>query len=237
MIGFLIRKSFYAFRDNLFKIVLLNLMFYAMLFAMIVVIVVSIKLHAVFAVQIALQAACLFLVSIFLEAAARTVSPISDGKSFEIKDFFDNLCNKKTLQHGVAGGILACILSAILFYAVPFFALFSTAGLFIAALLFWIFIAALLMFQFFLVSSRLDGKLFNRSGGEGILGGGVGTIRKCAIFFSCDPLFAIFCFACVILQTLISVFTIFIAPGPVGIILFLDQALRLRTLKNLILPS
>jgi hypothetical protein len=233
MIGFLIQKSFYALRDNFFKIALLNLMFYAMLFAMIVVIfVVSIKLHAVFAVQIVLQAASLFLVSIFLEAAARTVSPVSDGKSFEIKDFFDNLRNKKTLQQGAVGGILACILGAILFYALPFFALLSTAGLFIAALLFWIFIAALLMFQFFVVSSRFDEKTFNRSGGEGIkLCGWLDTIRKCVLFFTYDPLFAIFCLACVILQTLISVFTIFLVPGPVGIILFLDQALRLRTLK------
>ena len=95
----------------------------------------------------------------------------------------------------------------------------SLIGLLLAAVIFWTLVVAILSFQFFFaVRSRLDTKIPK-------------ILRKCFIFFFDNPGFCVFTFIHNIVMLVISLFLAFLFPGPAGILLFLDEGLRLRLLK------
>jgi hypothetical protein len=95
----------------------------------------------------------------------------------------------------------------------------SMAGLFFAAIIFWTLVSGVLSLQFlFAVRSRLDTKLFK-------------IFKKCFIIFFDNPAFCLFTFAASLVMLSVSVFLAFLFPGPAGILLFVDEALRLRLLK------
>jgi hypothetical protein len=92
-------------------------------------------------------------------------------------------------------------------------------GIFFAAIVFWTAAVGVLAFQFFFaIRSRLDSKLPK-------------AIKKCFIFFFDNPGFCIFSFFHNLVLLGLSVILIFLFPGPAGILLYLDEALRLRLLK------
>ncbi len=92
-------------------------------------------------------------------------------------------------------------------------------GIFAAAVVFWTVLIIVLAFQFFFaIRARLDKKLKK-------------VIKKSFIIFFDNPGLCIFSFIITIIILVVSFFLAFLAPGPAGVLLFLDEALRLRLLK------
>jgi hypothetical protein len=217
MIGFLIKKTLYDLWDNMFRIVLLNLGFFVctvvlLLPALFPNIFGSDPLILIFAVLGTL------ICSIYLATAALTIKSISDYGTFTFKDFFINL--KKALPAGIAMFVFLFIIYFVFSVVIPFYAgMASLTGLILSALLVWVVIFAFLAFQFYYsVYARLGSNLIK-------------SFRKCMLISLDNTGMAIFLLIHNIFALLISVIFVFMFPGPVGVLLYLDEALRLRLLK------
>ena len=215
MVGFLIKKNFFDLWDNLFKIVLLNLGFIVSLAFPVFVPTLLSSVTALWAGTLLIG---ILWCCIYLSAAALSLKAVSDYASFGFADFFSSL--KTMWPMGMFLGALVFLGFILCTVIIPFYlGMNSMVGLMLAAIVFWTLLAAILAFQFFLaVRSRLDTKL-----------GGV--IKKCFIIFFDNPGFCIFSLVHNTFVLILSVFLGFLLPGPAGILLFLDQGLRLRLLK------
>jgi len=214
MIGFLIRKNFYDLWDNMFRIILLNLGFIASLS-------IPVFIPGIIPVQfvsIVVFSAGVFWCCIYLCAAALSVKKISDYGSFVFADFLANL--KAGLPSGIAIGLIGFVIYLIARVTIPFYLeMNSLIGVLLAVIIFWAFVLALVSFQFFFaVRARLDIKISK-------------IVKKCFIIFFDNTGFAIFVLLHSLATFVLSLFLAFLIPGPAGILLFLDQALRLRLMK------
>ena len=214
MIGFLIKKTFFDTWDNMFRIALLNLGFIASL-------AIPVFLPGLFAntalVLVILGIGTLWC-AVYLAAAALSLKAISDYGSFGFGDFFRNL--KSGLPAGLCVGAVVIALWAMASLVIPFYlSMGSVIGLLLAAVIFWTMVLALLSLQFFFaVRARLDTKLTK-------------VFKKCVIICFDNPGLAIFSLLHNTVMLVLSVLLAFLIPGPAGILLFLDEALRLRLLK------
>lgn len=215
MIGLLARKAFYDFWDNLLSIGLINLGFIAS--ALIPAFAPSI-LSAVPALGIAVALAGLAWCSVYGIAAARMMARISDRQSFGFRDFGAAL--GASIRPGLALGALVAIALYLVTTALPFYlGMGSILGLVAGATLFWVLVLATLAFQFFpAAASRVDGGVKRAAR------------RSLELFFDNTP-FAIFLFLIALPLIAISFFLAFLLPGPAGILLFVDEAYRLRMRK------
>jgi hypothetical protein len=215
MIGFLIKKNFFDLWDNLFRIALINLGFIAS-------VAIPVFIPSLLSSVPALGMAALFLGLLWcfidLSAASLSVKTISDYASFGFHDFFENL--KIAWPSGLALGVFAFLCYLLVSFIIPFYLnLNSMVGLLLAAVIFWTLVVMALSFQFFFaVRARLDTKLSK-------------IIKKCFLFFFDNPGFCIFSFLNNLVMLAISFFLALLFPGPAGILLFLDEAMRLRLLK------
>ncbi|AEJ20758.1 hypothetical protein [Gracilinema caldarium] len=215
MIGFLIKKTFFDLWDNLFRLAIVNLGF-------IISAAIPILLPTVLA-DIPLLALVVILAGTFwcilyLVATALSVKSISDYGSFGYADFVKNL--KEGLPTALLIFITAGFWFLLAYVALPFYTKLGTmVGLFAASLVFWTLVILLMAFQYLLpIRARLD-----RKAGK--------ILKKSFILFFDNPLFSIFLFIHNLIILVLSFFLAFLAPGPAGILLFLDEALRLRLLK------
>jgi hypothetical protein len=215
MIGFLIKKTFFDLWDNLFRVALLNLGF-----------IISVA-FPVFIPGLLLDVPVLSVISmligilwcaVYLAAAAYSLKSVSDYSSFGFGDFFRNL--KLVWPTGLVMGGLIFILWFLVTLIIPFYLnINSLFGLFLAAVVFWTTVVAVLSFQFFFaVRSRLDTKLTK-------------VIKKSFVFFFDNPGFCLFSFIHNAILLALSVLLALLFPGPAGILLYLDEAMRLRLLK------
>jgi hypothetical protein len=215
MFGFLIKKTFFDLWDNMFRIALINLGFIA-------VVAVPVFLPGLFAAYQVLSMATLilgvFICSVYLSAAALSVKSVSDYGSFGFADFAQNL--KAGLPAGLVMGLAVLMIIAMGFVIIPFYlAMESQVGLLLAAVIFWTALAAVLGLQFFFaVRARLDTRLSK-------------VFRKSFVILIDNPGFAIFSLLHNTVIFVLSALLAFLFPGPGGILLFLDEALRLRLLK------
>jgi len=214
MIGFLIRKALYDFWDNMFRMVLMNLGFIASL-------TIPIFLPGIIPIpplSLLVFAAGLLWCFVYLAAVALSVKAVSDYGVFGFSDFLANL--KEGWKTGLALGITGFLLYAIARNSIPFYLeMHSIFGLFLAAVIFWTMITAICSLQFFFaIRARLDTKLIK-------------IYKKSLLIFFDNPGFAIYSLLHTIVLLIISVFIVLLVPGPAGILLFLDEALRLRLLK------
>jgi hypothetical protein len=215
MIGFLIKKTFFDLWDNLFRVALLNLGFIAS--AAFPVFIPGLLLDVPVLSAISMFVGILWC-TVYLASAAYSLKSVSDYSSFGFGDFFHNL----RLVWPV-GLVMAALIFAIWFLItliIPFYLnINSLFGLFLAAVVFWTTVVAVLSFQFFFaIRSRLDTKLTK-------------VIKKSFIFFFDNPGFCLFSFIHNAVLLVLSVLLAFLFPGPAGILLYLDEALRLRLLK------
>uniref|UniRef100_A0A7C3EE60 DUF975 family protein n=1 Tax=Gracilinema caldarium TaxID=215591 RepID=A0A7C3EE60_9SPIR len=215
MIGFLIKKTFFDLWDNLFRIAIVNLGF-------VVSAAIPILLPAVLA-DIPLLALAAIVLGIFwcvlyLVATALSVKNLSDYGTFGFADFFANL--KDGFPTALLLSIVAGFWLLLAYVALPFYAKLGTmVGLFAASLVFWTLVIILMALQYLLpIRARLD-----RKAGK--------ILKKSFILFFDNPLFSVFLFLHNLVILALSFFLAFLAPGPAGILLFLDEALRLRLLK------
>jgi hypothetical protein len=87
------------------------------------------------------------------------------------------------------------------------------------ALVFWALVIAIFSIQWYIsIHSRLDSRL-----GQ--------SIRKCFLIFFDNTGFSLSSFFLGLAFAVVSVFLAFLFPGPAGVLLFSDEALRLRLLK------
>ena len=214
MTGFLIKKAFCDLWDNMFLIVLLNLGFIASL-AIPLLLPRIIPVPALSAAVLAVGIIWLFL---YLAAAALSVKAISDYGSFGFSDFGENV--KAGWPAGLVMGLICLVLYAMVTIIIPFYLhIESPVGLFLAAAIFWTFALSLASFQFFFaIRARLGTKPLK-------------VTKKCFIIFFDNPGFSVFCLFYSLVMLVVSGLLAFLFPGPAGILLFLDEALRLRLLK------
>jgi hypothetical protein len=209
VIIFLIKKTLYVLWDNLFALVLLNLGFAASAALPLFLLPLLAPMPALF-----WAAACIFLLWLcwYTAACGFMVKKISDYDAMRFADF--GPCLKRGFFAGVTLAIAVAAACMVVVVAIPFYLrLSSSLGLLLAGALFWALVIALLSFQFFLGGMRrLDKKVLK-------------NIKKCFIIFADNPLFSLFClFAGLILSCLLVTF-------PSGVLLFMDEALRLRLFK------
>jgi hypothetical protein len=214
MIGFLIKKTFYDAWDNLFRIVLLNLGFVAS-----VVIPVLLPGKIPFTpLSIVVAVVGVLWCCIYLAAAALSAKTISDYGGFGFAAFGKNL--KEGWPAGIIMALMIFFFFIVIKIIIPFYLEFnSLLGLLLGALVFWTLVLSLVSFQFFFaIRARLDARPFK-------------MIKKCFIIFFDNLGFSIFSLLYTAVTLLISVIFAFLIPGPAGILLFLDEGLRLRLLK------
>jgi hypothetical protein len=218
MIGFLIRKTFYDLWDNLFRIVLLNIGFILVTAFLVFVPPLAARFTNSGALETGLLILGILCCFIYLAAAALCVKPVSDYGFFGFGDFFKNL--KIAWRPGLVMGLFAFFLYLAASVIIPFYlAIESPVGLVFASIVFWLAIFALLSFQFFFtVYSRLTDNLFK-------------ALKKCVLISMDNTGFSFFSLFHNIVVLILSIILALLFPGPVGILLFLDEALRLRLLK------
>jgi hypothetical protein len=219
MIGFLVKKTFFDLWDNMFRAALVNLGFIASL----VIPVIPVFLPGLFAPVPVLSLAVMFAGTlwccVYLAAAALSLKGVSDYGAFGFGDFFRNL--KAGWPAGILMGVLVFGIRAMIREVIPFYLGMKNflIGLLLAAVIFWTLVVSCLSLQFFFaIRARLDTKLSK-------------VFKKCFIIFFDNPGFCIFSFVYNLIGLGISVFLAFLFPGPAGILLYLDEALRLRLLK------
>ena len=219
MIGFLIKKAFYDLWDNLFKIVVLNLGFFAFSAIPVFLPRLGALISDSIILDIFLTAVGILLCSIYLAAAANVVKSISDYSTFTFKEFFKAF--KTAWPAGLVMGLFVFILFLIITIIIPFYLSFESPllGLALAAIIFWSALFAILSFQFYYTAVvRL---------GPGLVKG----LKKSMLICLDNTGLAIFMVINNIIALVLSVFFAFMFPGPVGLLLYLDEALRLRILK------
>jgi hypothetical protein len=215
MIGFLIKKNFFDMWDNLFKVALINLGFIA---SVAIPVFIPSLLASVPALAIIGSVLGILWCCVYLSAASLSLKAISDYSSFGFHDFFANL--KPALPAGLTLSALVFLGFVLSYIVIPFYLDWkSMIGLLLAAVIFWTMVVATLSFQFlFAVRARLDTRLSK-------------IIKKCFILFFDNPGFCIFSFLNNLVMLILSFFLALLFPGPAGILLFLDEAMRLRLLK------
>ena len=225
MIGFLIRKNFYDLWDNLFRIVMLNLGFVLSTVAATIPFFFPSLFSETSVIATVFMFAGTIWCFIYLSAASLCIKQISDNGKFGFSDFFEGI--KKGWPWGIAAGALVILCVYLILEVIPFYVQRTGPlfGMFLAAFIISVTIGGIFAFQFFFtVLARLDkparaDKRFLK------------ILKKCVLIYFDNSGFCIFAFFNNLIMFLISFLTAFLFPGPAGILLFLDEGLRLRLLK------
>jgi len=217
MIGFLLKKTLYDLWDNMFKIVVLNIGFFLCTAISLLPAFVP-KLFGSNVYVIVLGIIGAFVCSIYLAAVSFTVKVISDHSTFSFADFLRNF--KNAFPSGVTMFVVFLLFLFVIVVVIPFYATMGTLfGLAITALLIWLVVFAFLSIQFYhAVYVRL---------GQNI----IKSFKKCMLISLDNTGLAIFLFIHNILALILSVVLVFMFPGPAGVLLYIDEAVRLRLLK------
>jgi hypothetical protein len=222
MIGFLLRKTLYDFWDNLFRLVLINMGFFALTAVPVFLPQLAGKFTDSLSLKILLSAIGIFICSVYLAAASHSLKAVSDYGSFGFGDFFRNL--KIAWPAGLVMGCFIFVLFLIATVVIPYYISFeSIIGLVFTMIMFWTTVFFLLSFQFFFtVHARLNTNIIK-------------AIKKCMIISLDNSAFALFLLvhnvAAIVLLAWVSPVLPLLFPGPAIVILYLDEALRLRLLK------
>ncbi|MBI9098940.1 MAG: hypothetical protein JEY91_10715 [Spirochaetaceae bacterium] len=159
-----------------------------------------------------------FLLIIYLGMAASYIKELNDFKAPEIKSLFKNI--KSTWKSSLLGGV---VFSAVLFFTVLgmrfYLSLDGILGIMGAIFLFWIFVTvSLASLYYFPVVNRLNSTFMK-------------MMKKSFLIFLDNPFLTIFVFIGIIINLCLSVFTIFLIPGPAGVLIWIDNNLRLLIYK------
>jgi hypothetical protein len=215
MFGFLIKKTFYDLWDNLFPLALVNLALLTLLFAGFVV---PPLLNAAAPLSLAIMALCLLCCGVYLAAASLCLKALSEYGSFGFADFLHNLA--AAWPAGLLLGALWLLGVFLTVLAIPFYiSLDSFAGLLLGCFLLWTMLTVTLALQFYLpIRARLDTKPGK-------------IIKKCFLILFDNTGFCVLAGAASVAILGLSLPLFLLLPGPAGLLLFLDEALRLRLLK------
>jgi len=215
MIGFLIKKAFFDGWDNLFSLLLLNVVF-VLLLALGVLVPGIAGAPAWLGVAAALVAAA--AASAWWGTCVFALRTVADFGSISFSSVL------AALKDGALPGLqVGCIYAAaayLLSIGVPFYLTKGgLLGTFAFGILFWCAVILLLSLQFYLpLRARLGGGLRK-------------NLRKSFIIFFDNPGFSLFLFLYSAVSLVLSAFLAFLMPGFAGVALAGDVAIRLRMRK------
>ena len=215
MFGFLIKKTFFDMWDNLFRIVALNLGFLAS-FALLI------YLPLLFQNNLILSYLSIFfsllIVFVYTGTASAVVKDISDYQNPKFKDIFNYL--KITFGSSMFFAFISIIFFFLIYIAFPFYSnLKNILGPLAFSLLFWFLIIWILASQYFYpVQSRLDRSIPK-------------ILKKMFLLLLDNTIFSIALLTGTLIVLALSAFTAFLLPGIASILLWLNEALKLRLYK------
>ena len=226
MYGFLFKKNFCDGWDNLFSVVIINVMF---LISMVGIILLSsfVTSHlgenttdmAFYLIQSAILFLGLFIFNIFDFAYGELAQKIANFEGIHLLDFFKR----------IPGVLLDAFLFSLLIIAVVFISTYSIyfyiiqqksmMGLFVGALLFWVDIFIVLSLQWFVpIRSTFHNKFFK-------------CLKKCIIIFMDNTGFSIIMALYNLVLITLSVLPIGFFPSLAGVSISKHNAFRLRMYK------
>ncbi|MCL2720475.1 MAG: hypothetical protein FWD47_03950 [Treponema sp.] len=219
MIGFLIKKTLYDLWDNLFKVVILNLGFLVCTAIPVFLPMLGLLFSESEGLFIALTILGIFVCSIYLSSVSFVIRAISDYGTFTFREFANAF--KAAWKSGIVVGILLILFFYIVTDVLRFYWEMENpvVGLALTSIVFWLTVFAVLSFQFyFTVYARLGQNIKK-------------TFKKCMLINMDNTGMSVFLIIHNTIVLALSVIFIFLFPGPVGVLLYLDEAIRLRLLK------
>jgi len=215
MVGFFIKKSFFDGWDNLFSLMLMNVVFIA-IFGLGAALPSG--LEAPTWLILALGALTLAAGSAWWSVCVHSLNAVADFKAFRIADIRASF--KAAAVPGLQIGLFLALVFLIVTTGLPFYLSFGGfLGVLAAGVIFWCGIVVLLALQYYIpLRSRLGG-------------GFKKNLRKSFLLFLDNPGFSLFLFLYNLATLILSIFTAGLLPGLAGIALASDVALRLRLFK------
>lgn len=215
MLGFFIKKSFFDGWDNLFGLAAFNVVH---LLLSLVFIALPLSLGAGDVLVTALLGLGIIAMSVWQSLTTFAMNDASDYKSLGIKSSFTFI--GAAWKPGLIVGLFNVALCFSFTIGIPFYlAQKSFLGLFLASLLFWTCLVAVLASQYYLPL-------------EARRGGGFKKNAKVAMMLLIDNLgFSLFLFVYNVITLILSVFTALMAPGLAGIAMACCDAVKLRLKK------
>ncbi len=215
MFGFLVKKAFFDMWDNMFRIILMNLGYIAVLAIFILLAPVFVSVPVLFFAVIALGIA---VFAAYTGAVSRFCAEIADYKQPGVQDFLTFL--KESWPSSLLLALLVTAYLLIVRVAFQFYGgMKSLVGPLAVALLFWVTVAGVLASQFYFpIQSRLDHK-FRK------------IFRKSFLIFFDNPAFSIGLILCALIILVGSAFTALLLPGISSILLWWNIAFKLRLYK------
>jgi len=215
MFGFLIKKAFFDMWDNLFRVLIMNLGYIAILAVFILLAPLFTSIPALF-VAIILIGVSLF--AVYSGAVSRMCAEIADYRQPGFADFFRFV--KESFPSSLLFALVIAMYGLVVSVAFRFYSgMRNIGGPLAVAFLFWVTVAGVLAAQFFFpIQSRLDRK-FRK------------IARKCLLVFFDNPGFSIGLFVCALIILAVSMFLALLLPGITAILLWWNVGFKLRLYK------
>jgi uncharacterized membrane protein YesL len=216
MFGFLVKKTFFDMWDNMFRVLLMNLGFLAVLAILFVLAPLA---GTVIPLAIAIAVIGVAAIGIYAGAVSRMCADMADYKQPGFAEFW--LYLKDSIPTSLLLVLfLTLYVVVVIFVDFPFFASVKNLAAWLAfALLFWVTVACALALQYFLpIRARLDRKMRK-------------IVRKSFLLLLDNPGHSIGLALGALVILVISVFTAFLLPGPATILLWWNAAFKLRMYK------
>jgi hypothetical protein len=215
MFGFLVKKAFFDMWDNMFRILIMNLGYIAILAIFFLLAPLFLSVPVLFFATFGLGVAIL---AVYTGGVSRMCSEIADYRQPGFAEFF--VFVKETYPSSL---LLALVIAVYVFVVTVAFQFYggmkSIVGPLAVALLFWVTVAWVFASQyFFAIQARLDRK-FRK------------IFRKTFLVFFDNPLFSFALLLCAVLILVGSAFTALMLPGISSILLWWNIAFKLRLYK------
>jgi uncharacterized membrane protein YesL len=220
MFSFLIKKAFFDMWDNLFRIILMNLGYIAVM-GVAVVIPTGIGTLAFLPEVLQILLALLLplsLVCVYTGAVSHMARSIANYEEPGFRDFWTYLKEtwKPSLLFGVANAVILFFVSL----AMPFYLqMRSLLGPIAFAFLFWVALIWVVSIQYFFpLQSQVNADLRK-------------NLRKIFLLFFDNTFFSIGVLIGTIVTAVLSGFTAFMLPGLAAVVLWHNESLKLRMYK------
>lgn len=226
MYGFLLKKNFCDGWDNLFSVVVINVIFTISMVGIILLSsFVTTKLGddttnmAFYLIQTGIMLLGIFIFSIFNFAYGELAAKIANFEGIHILDFFKRI--PSVLKDAALFAIFITIIIFLSVYSIYFYIIQqqSYMSLFVGALIFWIDIFILLSLQWFApIRSTFHNPFFK-------------CLKKCFIIFMDNTGFSLFMAFYTLILIALSILPIGFFPSLTGVSIAKHNAFRLRMYK------
>lgn len=218
MLLFYFKKNFCDGWDNMFLLLLANVISLALCTLTFFGVSITLATNPLLGIIILVAGICIITTSIF--AFGGISAKIADFKPVSVKAYFSEYKKAALWKDGLLFGLLAALMVIITVLGIPFYLnMDAYFGPLLAALLFWLLFVCLVSLQWFLPIRSLMNNSFGK------------CLKKCFIVFFDNVGFSIAVFLYTFLMLILSFFVFFILPGFSGIVLAHMNAMRLRLYK------